>query len=57
MKASIERLDRKSLRKDDGARRPTAVPGVGPIIAATIRATVPDPAGFRTCRDFAAWIG
>ncbi|WP_245419921.1 transposase [Phyllobacterium salinisoli] len=30
---------------------------MGPIIAATIRATVPDPAGFRTCRDFAAWIG
>ncbi len=58
--ARIERLDRKileALRKDDSARRLTAIPGVGPIIAATIRAVVPDPAGFRTGRDFAAWIG
>jgi len=49
--ARIERLDRKILeavRKDDSARRLTAIPGVGPIIAATIRAVVPDPAGFRT---------
>lgn len=56
----IERLDRKILeavRKDDSARRLTAIPGVGPIIAATVRAVVPDPAGFRTGRDFAAWIG
>ncbi|SCX23063.1 Transposase [Agrobacterium sp. DSM 25558] len=58
--ARIERLDRKILetvRKDDSARRLTAIPGVGPIIAATIRAVVQDPAGFRTGRDFAAWIG
>ncbi|WP_236001078.1 hypothetical protein [Agrobacterium leguminum] len=35
--ARIERLDRKILeavRKDDSARRLTAIPGVGPIIAA-----------------------
>ncbi|TWC73278.1 transposase, partial [Rhizobium sp. SJZ105] len=58
--ARIERLDRnilETVRKDDSARRLTAIPGVGPIIAATIRAVVPDPAGFRTGRDFAAWIG
>lgn len=39
------------------ARRLTAIPGVGPIIAATVRAAVPDPSGFRSGRDFAAWIG
>lgn len=58
--ARIERLDRKILeavRKDKSARRLTAIPGVGPIIAATVRAVVPDPAGFRTGRDFAAWLG
>jgi transposase len=58
--ARIERLDRKILetvRKDESARRLTAIPGVGPIIAATVRAIVPDPTGFRTGRDFAAWIG
>jgi len=56
----VERLDRKILeavRKDDSARRLTAIPDVGPIIAATVRAVVPDPAGFLTGRDFAAWIG
>lgn len=39
------------------ARRLTAIPGLGPIIAATVRAAVPDPSGFRSGRDFAAWIG
>lgn len=56
----IERLDRQILavvREDDGARRLTKTPGVGPIIAATVRAAVPDPGGFRTGRAFAAWIG
>ena len=33
------------------------VPGVGPIIASTVLAKVPDPAVFRSGRDFAAWIG
>jgi transposase len=53
----IERRDRQILaavRKDDDARRLTAIPGVGPILAATVRAVVPDPGGFRTGRDFAA---
>lgn len=48
--ARIERLDRKileAIRKDDNARRLTAIPGVGPIIAATVRAVVPDPAGLK----------
>ena len=31
--------------------------GVGPIIAATVRAAVQDPAALRTGRDLAAWIG
>lgn len=35
----------------------TSVPGIGPLIAAAISATVPDPTVFKTGRDFAAWIG
>ena len=35
----------------------TPVPGIGPLIATAISATVPDPAVFKTGRDFAAWIG
>ena len=56
----IEKLDRKivaTVKTDETARRLTTIPGVGPIIAATIRATIPDPAAFRTGRDLAAWIG
>jgi len=63
----IERLTQKimklekaivsSVKEDDVSRRLTTIPGVGPISAAAVRALVPDPAGFRTGRDFAAWIG
>lgn len=56
----IETLDTKivaAVKADDAARRLTTIPGVGPIIAATVRAAVQDPAAFRTGRDLAAWIG
>jgi transposase len=56
----IERLDRDILtcvKEDETARRLTTIPGVGPIIAATVRAAVHDAHGFRTGRDFAAWTG
>jgi transposase len=58
--ARIDKLDRDiiaTVKADEEARRLTSIPGVGPIIAATVRAVVPDPAGFRTGRDFAAWVG
>ncbi|MGV1856167.1 IS110 family transposase, partial [Rhizobium rhizogenes] len=56
----VEVLDGKiiaAVKADDTARRLTTIPGVGPIIAATVRAAVQDPAAFRTGRDLAAWIG
>lgn len=58
--ARIEGLDRDimaSVKAYEAAKRLTSVPGVGPLIAATIRATVHDPLGFRRGRDFAAWPG
>ena len=58
--ARVERLDQEvvaAVKADTDARRLTSIPGVGAIIAATVRAVVPDPAGFRTGRDFAAWVG
>jgi transposase len=33
------------------------VPGVGPVLASAIVATVPDPAAFKSGRNLAAWIG
>jgi transposase len=44
-------------KADPAARRLATIPGIGPIIAARITATVPDPSVFRSGRDFAAWIG
>lgn len=56
----VETLDTRivaAVKADEAARRLTTIPGVGPIIAATVCATVQDPAAFRTGRDLAAWIG
>jgi transposase len=58
--ARIEALDAKiiaAMEADKPARRLTTIPGVGPIIAASVRAAVHDPEAFRTGRDLAAWIG
>lgn len=56
----IEKLERYivvTVKADGETRRLTSIPGVGPIIAATVKAVVQDPAGFRSGRDFAAWLG
>lgn len=34
-----------------------AVPGVGPVLASAIVASVPDPHAFKSGRNLAAWIG
>lgn len=56
----IEALDAKiaaAVKIDETARRLMTIPGVGPIIAATVRTAIQDPGAFRTGRDLAAWIG
>lgn len=54
---ALERQIAKAARADRDARRLMEVPGVGPIIASTVLAKVPDAKAFRSGRDFAAWIG
>jgi transposase len=54
---ALERQIVQAARSDRDARRLMAVPGVGPIIASTVLAKVPDAKVFRSGRDFAAWIG
>jgi transposase len=44
-------------RQDDAGRRLATIPGIGPITASAIAATVPDPWLFRSGRQFAAWLG
>jgi transposase len=53
----LERQIAKAARADREARRLMEVPCVGPIIASTVLAKVPDAKVFRSGRDFAAWIG
>jgi transposase len=44
-------------KKSDASRRLAAVPGIGPITASAIVATVGDVSNFASARHFAAWIG
>lgn len=56
----IERIDRQiasEAKRDDDIRRLTAIPGIGALTAATIKAYVPDPAAFQSARHFSAWLG
>ncbi len=39
------------------SRRLATIPGIGPLIASAISATVADPTVFRSGREFAAWLG
>jgi transposase len=44
-------------RENLASRRLATIPGIGPITASVIAATVPDPRVFRSGRHFAAWLG
>lgn len=47
----------REAKLDEDMRRLVTIPGIGAITAATIKALVPDPSGFKSARHFAAWIG
>lgn len=56
----IRKLERglvEQVKEDDDLRRLTTIPGVGVMIAASIKAHVPDVEGFKSGRHFAAWLG
>jgi error-prone DNA polymerase len=44
-------------KHDETARRLATIPGIGPITASLIAATVMDISLFKTARQFAAWLG
>jgi transposase len=48
---------RKAAENDEVARRLQTVPGIGPITASVLTATLPDVANFKAARDLAAWLG
>ncbi len=60
VKQQILDADRRVLvwhRASELSRRLDDIPGVGPLIATALVASIPDPHAFRSGRDLAAWIG
>lgn len=55
--AELERKIVAHSRTDQACRRLETIPGIGPITASALVATVDDPARFKTGRDLAAWVG
>jgi len=53
LKAKIVKWHRSS----EVSRRLATVPGIGPITASALAATVADPKQFHSARQFAAWLG
>lgn len=56
----IDKLERGIVgeaKRDEDMRRLTTIPGVGAITAASVKALIPDPGGFKSGRHFAAWLG
>ena len=44
-------------REDEASRLLATIPGIGPLIASALVASVPNPAEFDNGRQFAAWVG
>ena len=60
LRAQILEFDRQIMRwhrSHETSRRLDEVPGVGPILATALVASIADPKAFRSGRDFSAWIG
>jgi transposase len=58
--AQLREIDRALAilqRTDDMARRLATIPGIGPVGATALAASVTDPGQFRSGREFAAWLG
>jgi transposase len=53
----IDRAMLASYRANDVAVRLATIPGIGPIGASALVASVADPLQFRSGREFAAWLG
>ena len=53
----FDRMIRAWHRSSEASRRLDDIPGVGPVLATALVASVADPKAFRSARDFSAWIG
>ena len=60
LEAEIGHLDRRLLawhRADETSRRLATIPGIGPVTATAMVASVTDPSMFNSGREFAAFLG
>jgi transposase len=57
MIGAIEKRIIAQHRASEASKRVATIPGIGPLGASAITATMTDPSAFRSGRDFAAWIG
>jgi transposase len=60
LKAQILQFDRMIMawhRSSEPSRRLDNIPGIGPVLATALVASIADPKMFRSGRDFSAWIG
>lgn len=55
--SELEKVIFAASRKDERVRLLQTIPGVGPITASAVVATIGEPERFKSGRDFAAWIG
>lgn len=55
--AALDARIAETLAQDQIARLLTGVPGVGPLFATALRASLPDPGRLGSARDFSAWLG
>ncbi|CAO3456138.1 Mobile element protein [Azospirillum largimobile] len=58
--ARIETVEREIIawhRTNEASRNLATIPGIGPITASVLAATITEPAAFRTGRHLAAWLG
>jgi transposase len=60
LEAAVSAIEKQLMawhKSNPISQRLASVPGIGPIIATAIAATVVEPSGFRSGREFAAWLG
>ena len=60
LKEQILEFDRMIMawhRSHQASKRLDAIPGVGPVLATALVASIADPKAFRSGRNFSAWIG
>ena len=59
LKEQILEFDRMIMawhRSNEASKRLDAIPGVGPVLATALVASIADPKAFRSGRNFSAWI-